>query len=317
VVGRLVSHFRIDRELGRGGMGVVYLAEDLRLGRRVALKVLPPEAAADAQRRSRFEQEARVAAALNHPSIATVYELARVGDDLCIIFEYVEGPNLRQVLRAGTPSLENTLQLATEIAHALSAAHAAGVVHRDLKPENVILSKNGPAKVLDFGLARFTEPALDGATIAVTVPGTIVGTVAYMSPEQLETRTVDHRSDIFSFGVMLYECAAGEHPFGGDSTASTIARILTAEPKALIPPELDRIVRKCLRKRCEERYQSVLDLAVDLENLKKGSSVPSTHDDTPSLFHGLRRSFRVFGACGKSIWFSPWLSLLSASFSPG
>jgi len=261
-------------------MGVVYLAEDMRLGRRVALKALAPEFARDPLRRKRFQQEARAAASITHPGIAAVYELEEVGEDLYIVYEYVRGESLRALVKSGGLDLDTLLDIATDIARALAAAHELGVVHRDLKPENIQRTPAGDTKILDFGLARFQPAALDDATrsVGLTEAGTILGTVAYMSPEQLESKEADFRSDIFSFGVLLYELAAGAHPFQGSSAASSIARIMTADPPPILqrnpiaPPELDRIVRKCLRKRREERYQSTRDLAVDLESLKRDSA---------------------------------------------
>lgn len=285
-IGRTLSHYRIEEELGHGGMGVVYRALDVRLGRSVALKVLPPEAAHDPGRRQRFEREARAAAALSHPGIAAVYELGEDGE-LFIVYEYIAGQTLRVLQRPRLP-LPELLEVATDIAEALAAAHARGVVHRDLKPENVMRTADGLIKILDFGLARLQSGPLESSTRAtgplesatethMTHPGMVVGTVAYMSPEQLEGGEVDFRSDLFSFGVMLYELASGSHPFQGASHASTISNIMTAEPAPLLqrnplsPPELDRIVRKCLRKRRQERYQSTRDLAVDLRTLKRES----------------------------------------------
>ncbi|MCI0402758.1 MAG: serine/threonine protein kinase [Acidobacteria bacterium] len=307
MVGQTISHYRILEKLGQGGMGVVYRAEDMRLGRTVAVKALLPEHARDPLRRKRLEQEARSAAALSAPGIAQVYELEEAGEDLFIIYEFVAGKTLRSVLAAGPLARHVLMRIAIETARALAAAHARGVVHRDLKPENVLQAADGSIKILDFGLARFELPALDGSTrsLGLTEAGTIVGTVAYMSPEQLESKEVDFRSDIFSFGVMIYELATGQHPFKGSSPASTIANILTAEPASmrerdpLVPPELDRIVNKCLRKRPEWRYQSTRDLMVDLENLKydsdeqrRSSSTLAAAEET-SFLHHLSRSFRL------------------------
>jgi|GEM_PF-3343492 len=273
-------------------MGVVYLAEDTRLGRRVALKALPPDFSRDPIRRKRFENEARAAAALNHPGIAAVHQLEEADGELYIIFEYVEGKDLRAALASRSLNSQQLLHVAVNIAQAMAAAHAQGIVHRDLKPENVLLNSAGAPKILDFGLARMGMEGLQSmeaatASIALTQAGAVVGTVAYMSPEQLECKDVDSRSDVFSFGIMLYEMVSGNHPFSGGSSASTIANIMTQDPKPLSavdpihPPELDRIVRKCLRKKREERYQSTQDLAVDLAALAQGFS-PSRAVDMPS-----------------------------------
>ncbi len=307
MVGQTISHYRILEKLGQGGMGVVYRAEDTRLGRTVAVKALLPEHARDPLRRKRLEQEARSAAALSAPGIAQVYELEEAGEDLFIIYEFVAGHTLRSALAAGPLPRHVLLRIAIETACGLTAAHTRGIVHRDLKPENVLQMLDGSIKILDFGLARFELPALDGSTrsLGLTEAGTIVGTVAYMSPEQLESKPVDFRSDIFSFGVMIYELATGHHPFKGTSPASTIANTLTAEPTAmlerdpLVPPELDRIVNKCLRKRPEWRYQSTRDLMVDLENLKYDSDEQRRSTGTlaaaeeESLLRQLARFFRL------------------------
>lgn len=307
MVGQTISHYRILEKLGQGGMGVVYRAEDTRLGRTVAVKALLPEHARDPLRRKRLEQEARSAAALSAPGIAQVYELEEAGEDLFIIYEFVAGQTLRSLLTAGPVPRHVLLRIAIETARGLTAAHTRGIVHRDLKPENILQMLDGSIKILDFGLARFELPALDGSTrsLGLTEAGTIVGTVAYMSPEQLESKPVDFRSDIFSFGVMIYELATGHHPFKGTSPASTIANILTAEPAAmlerdpLVPPELDRIVNKCLRKRPDWRYQSTRDLMVDLENLKydsdeeRRSTTTILDGEEESFLRHLARSFRL------------------------
>jgi hypothetical protein len=260
-------------------MGIVYLAEDLRLGRMVALKALAPHYTHDPPRRERLRKEARAAARLSHPAVATVFALEEIGDELFIACEYVPGRTLRAELDAGVMAVERMLQIGTQIARALAAAHAQGVVHRDLKPENVVCGEQGGVKILDFGVAR--SPEVPGHSPArLTEAGTMVGTPAYMSPEQIDARDVDFRSDIFSFGVLLYELATGVHPFEGTTAASTIGRILTIDPCAPsqlrpLPPEFDRIARKCLQKRAEDRYQSTPDLALDLEELRSGAEVVS------------------------------------------
>jgi predicted Ser/Thr protein kinase len=312
MIGQTIANYRILEKLGQGGMGVVYLAEDIRLQRRVALKVLPREFAQDAQRRSRFQHEARAAAAFSHPGIAAVYEFEEQQGELYIVFEFIQGQNLRRLIQAGAPALEEVLDIAADLARALDAAHTRGIVHRDLKPENVMRTLDGDTKILDFGLARFPPTALDGETQSFTDAGSIVGTISYMAPEQLEGKDVDFRADLFAFGVLLYELATGQHPFEGASRASTISNVLTAEPAPLaqrrpqLPAELDRIVRKCLRKRRDERYQSTRDLLVDLQELKRASGerrssaalAYESSDEAGSLIAGLRR----WGAANPRRW---------------
>jgi len=273
-----IGAYRIEAELGRGGMGVVYLAEDRKLGRRVALKALAPHFGADVQRRERLRTEARAAARLSHPGIATVFALEELDGHLLIVGEYVAGRTLRAELEAGPVPLDRVLDVAAQLAHALSAAHAAGIVHRDLKPENVMCSDTGVVKILDFGVARsLADTGL--AAHRLTDAGVLVGTPAYMSPEQLEGHDADARSDLFAFGVLIYELATGVHPFDGASPASTIARILGVEPtpasqiRRQVPAELDRVIARCLQKRPEGRYQSTSDLALDLEPRRPGGRI--------------------------------------------
>ncbi len=310
--GLVLDHYRLKEKLGEGGMGAVWLTEDTRLGRKVALKFLPLDAAHDPVRRQRFEQEARAVAALSHPGIAAIYELAEADGQTYIVFEYVPGTTLRNVVRPGGLSSGELLDIAVEVAAALAAAHGVGVVHRDLKPENVMRTPSGACKILDFGLARLpvstTTPEAAETKSILTSPGMVVGTAPYMAPEQLEAKEVDFRCDIFAFGTLLYELAAGVHPFRAGSSASTLANILTVEPQPLaqrnrtLPAELERIVRKCLRKRREERYQSTLDLAVDLANLKRDSgerpSGVGAASALPSVAPEDSLLGKVFGAAG-------------------
>ena len=288
----IAGRYRIEREIGRGGMGVVYRARDLKLPRTVAIKMLPPELVNDPERRRRLAQEARAASALNHPGIATVYDYEETEGEAFIVTEYVEGSTLRTRLAARDLRVEEILELGIQLADALAAAHDRGIVHRDLKPENIMLTP-GPqeslrTKILDFGLAKLREPLSDldaskaPTATAGTAPGLLVGTVNYMSPEQLEGEPVDHRADIHALGLVLYEMAAGVNPFVGKTATSTIANILRqpapplAGHRAASQPELDRILRKCLRKRREERYQSARELLVDLANLRRDLAAPQT-----------------------------------------
>jgi len=281
--GDLIGVYRIERELGRGGMGVVYLAEDTRLHRRVALKALAPNLVADPKQRERLRSEARIAASLSHPAIATVYALEEFEGDLYIASEYVEGENLRSQLGQGPLSPQALLDLAVEIAQGLVAAHAEGVIHRDLKPENIMRNKKGQLKILDFGLA--IAPETDLREEPLTEPGTLLGTPSYMAPEQLKGKTVDSRCDIFTFGVLFYELASGSNPFQGETLISTIAKILESEPIPLSHltrshPQLDRIVEKCLPKDPEQRYPSTPALLEDLEQARTEMGSDLSEDET-------------------------------------
>lgn len=281
MVGLALNHYRIAGALGHGGMGAVYAAEDTKLHRRVALKVLPAAVSADRERRQRFEREAQAIASLNHPNIVTVYSVEQAGDVHFLTMELVEGQTLAELIPQDGVPLARLLQLAIPLADAVSAAHQRGIVHRDLKPLNVMVTPEGRVKVLDFGLAKVKEAvAVDvGATSLptqeLTEDGRILGTVAYMSPEQAEGRAVDHRSDIFSLGVMLYELATGERPFKGDTNVSLLSSILRDTPpsvtdlRAVLPRELGRIVRRCLVKDPARRYQTALDVRNELEELKQ------------------------------------------------
>jgi len=278
----LLGHYRILKKLGAGGMGEVYLAEDTRLHRKVAFKVLSENFAADFERLQRFEQEARAASTLNHPNILTVYEFGFERDIHFLATELIEGETLRETINGGELSVSDALNVAEKIAFALSAAHAAGIVHRDLKPENVMIRQDGIVKVLDFGLAKLIEkkeinPDAEAETRALvkTNPGVVMGTVAYMSPEQARGKETDARTDIWSLGVLIYEMTSGKLPFAGETMNDSIAAILTKEPLFLshyvsdIPSELEKIVGKCLRKNRDERYQNVKDLQIDLKDLRQ------------------------------------------------
>ena len=279
--GRLISSYKIISKLGAGGMGEVWLAEDLRLKRKIALKLLPSPFTADAERVRRFEREARAASALNHPNILTIHEIGQADGAHFIATEFVEGQTLRQRLQQSSIALSEALDIAAQIASALAAAHAAGIVHRDIKPENVMLRPDGYVKVLDFGLARITqrEAAKDGSLAPTqsiqTDPGLIMGTVGYMSPEQVRGEELDARTDVFSLGVVLYEMLAGSRPFKGATTADAIAALLEREPPRLsanlpeVPAELQQIVSRALMKDRSARYQRCDELFSDLKSLRE------------------------------------------------
>ena len=272
--GRCISNYRVISKLGAGGMGEVYLAEDTRLGRRVALKVLPRELAGDPARKARLIHEARAASALNHPNIVTLYDIGSEGGIDFLVMEYVAGKPLAELIpRQGMP-VKEALRCAVQIADALANAHAAGIVHRDLKPGNVMVAAEGLVKVLDFGLAKFAGAPGEETPTRLTTEGALLGTLGYMSPEQAEGKPVDARSDIFSFGALLYEMVTGRRPFERDSNLSTLAAILNEEPKpvrelaAHLPPELEQIIARCLRKDPARRFQHIDDVKVALEDLR-------------------------------------------------
>jgi serine/threonine protein kinase len=278
LIGRTIARYTILEKLGEGGMGVVYRARDARLDRSVAFKVLRPATVHDADRRRRFIQEARTASALNHPNIVTIYDIDTADGMSYIAMEHIAGVPLNELIARGL-RLADVLRYGIQIADALTAAHAAGIIHRDLKPGNVIVTDRGLVKLLDFGLAKLVEgqmASLDTKTLELspaTIEGVIVGTVAYMSPEQAEGLPVDHRSDIFSFGTVLYEMASGRRPFGGQTTMSTLSAILSREAPPLsdtterVQLELDRIIHRCLRKERERRIQHMDDVKLALEEL--------------------------------------------------
>jgi eukaryotic-like serine/threonine-protein kinase len=290
--------------IGSGGMGEVWLATELRLGRRVALKLLPADLTRDADRIQRFEQEARAASALNHPNVCTIHALGEVGEGQhYIAMEYVEGETLRRRLATSRLSVREALDIAIQVVAALSVAHAAGIVHRDIKPENVMLRPDGVVKVLDFGLAKLAPAAPDGADttrIGVnTDAGTVVGTAAYMSPEQARGQQVDARTDVWSLGVMLYEMVAGRSPFAGPSGSDVLAAILQSEPAPVArfdpeaPAEVQRILTKTLRKDRAQRYQTVQDLLLDLQALREEFQSHARAGSGPSLLNATEQEARA------------------------
>src|SRR5437016_2670972 len=279
-----LSHYRIVSKLGAGGMGEVYLAEDMPLGRKVALKLLTAELTQSRDRLSRFDQEAYAASALNHPNIITIYEMGDEAGRHFIATEFIDGVTLRKHLSGAPMDLSEVLNTAIQIAGALEEAHAAGIIHRDIKPENIMIRRNGHVKVLDFGLAKLTEASVSEnetntqaitRALVQTEAGVVMGTSQYMSPEQARGKPIDARTDIWSLGVVLYELTTGRAPFAGETKTDVIVAIAKSDPAPIarfapsLPPEFEWIVMKALRKNVDERYQTIKELESDLKKLKQ------------------------------------------------
>ncbi|HUE83940.1 MAG TPA: protein kinase [Pyrinomonadaceae bacterium] len=303
--GQKVSHYLITKKLGAGGMGEVYLAKDTTLDRTVALKILPADVASDKRRMQRFKQEAKIASTLNQPNIVTIFEFGESGSLHFIATEYIDGETLRQHLRINKIKLSEVLDISIQLVAALDAAHEANIIHRDIKPENIMIRRRDHlVKVLDFGLAKLTErPSAESLGASVTeaptqaflktAPGSVMGTIAYMSPEQAQGLTLDQRTDIWSTGVVIYEMVAGRAPFKGVTASHTVVEILEREPPALnqaiqvpVPLELERIISKALAKNPDERYQTTKDMLIDLRNLRKRLELDAELDRSAAPLRG-------------------------------
>src|SRR5213592_1246049 len=284
MTGRAISHYEVVEKLGEGGMGLVYQARDTRLDRFVALKVLPAGKVADPARKQRFVQEAKAASALNHPNIVTIHDVSSCNGMDFIVMECIEGKTLGELIPPKGLRSAQAVHHAVQIADALAKAHGAGILHRDLKPSNIMVTDEGRVKILDFGLAKLLDTedsSPEGSTLSarpITEQGNVLGTAAYMSPEQAEGRKVDARSDIFGFGSVLYEMVTGRKPFAGDSRLSLLSKIVSEDPTtpgqlaASIPPDLEKIILHCLRKDPARRYQDMADVKVALEDVEEESA---------------------------------------------
>ena len=324
MIGQEVKHYRIEAVLGKGGMGVVYRARDTRLGRSVALKFLAEELTKDPARRERFLREARAACAVNHPAIAQVYDVDEAEGGVFMAMELVEGKTVRALIKGRELDLLGALEVGAQVASGLTKAHEAGIVHRDIKPENVVVTPDGHAKILDFGLAKLLDPPSAGGsaagdelshmeTLAKTQAGLVLGTLRYMSPEQARGQELDHRSDIFSLGVMLYEMVTGQTPFSGNSPIDTLHAIAFEETRpvtalrANLPPSLQRVITRCLRKRASDRYPDAKELTNDLRAV--GREVESGISSKVSIGTRLQEQLRSLAELTPGEWLRPALAV--------
>jgi eukaryotic-like serine/threonine-protein kinase len=308
MIGRTISHYKIVAQLGAGGMGVVYRAEDVRLGREVAVKFVSQDFAHDEQAVQRLRSEARAASALNHPNVCTIYDVGEVDGRPFIVMELIKGTTLRDRLDSGPLKIHQIVDLGIQVADALHSTHSDGIIHRDIKPGNIFLTPQGHVKVLDFGLAKLTadfeSENTRGATLDRTAAGVTLGTISYMSPEQASGEQLDGRTDIFSLGVVLYECATGRHPFSGQTTAVTLAAILNKPPLAPIalnpelPLRLQEVITNCLEKDRELRYQSAADLRADLKRVRR--DIESGHALDVTTVSGSTRALSAALSSGSS-----------------
>ncbi len=320
MIGQTLKHYEVEEQLGKGGMGVVYRARDTQLGRPVAVKVLPPEFTEDEGRKSRFFKEARAAGAVSHPAIAHIYEVDEGPEGLYIVMELVEGQTVKALIQGRELDLLGSLEIAMQVASGLQKAHEAGIVHRDIKPENIIVTPDGHSKILDFGLAKLVEPTEPSSTpsadeisnmetLAKTQAGFVLGTLRYMSPEQARGQVLDHRSDIFSLGVVIYEMVTGQQAFDGATPLDTLHNLAFEETRPItairpnIPPSLQRVVTRCMRKRAQDRYPDARSLIDDLKTVQR--EVESGVSSRVPLGVRLQEHWESIRSCTPGEWLLP------------